>query len=364
MAGMTNPATPASDAAPVRRSRPTIRDVARLAGVSRMTVSRVLGEPELVLPTTRATVLKAIEDLGYVPDRGAGGLSTRRTGFIGLVLPTLTNANFSAVAHGLTEALRVHGFQLLITYTDYDLEEEERQLANLIARRPQAILVTGMAHRRAAARMLMTADVPVIELADLSAAPIQHAVGFSNYKAGQMAARHLLARGLIRIGAIAGRTAEGRGDHRGEQRVRGFEDELQARGIDTGLVLRHGETPVSYRHGATAIGLLFDQAPDLEAVFAVSDLSAVGVVTECQRRGIAVPDDLSVIGFGDFEIGRIINPALTTIGVDFRDLGARAGALLLDLLAEGGGEEPRVVDVGATLIERQSVRRATAGREA
>ncbi|USU07967.1 LacI family DNA-binding transcriptional regulator [Sphingomonadaceae bacterium OTU29MARTA1] len=327
-----------------------------------MTVSRVLSEPELVLPTTRATVLKAIEDLGYVPDRGAGSLSTRRTGFIGLVLPTLTNANFSAVAHGLTDALREHGFQLLIAYTDYDLEEEQRQLANLFARRPQAILVTGMAHRRAAARMLMTADVPVIELADLSGMPIQHAVGFSNYKVGQVAAQHLLARGFTRIGAIASREEQGRGDHRGEQRMRGFEDALQAQGHDTGLVLRHGGTPVSFRHGAIAVGMLLDKAPDLEAVFAVSDLSAVGVIMECQRRGLAVPQDLSVIGFGDFEIGRIVNPPLTTIGVDFHQLGMRAGALLLDLLAGENGEEPHIVDVGTMLIERRSVRDAAAER--
>lgn len=337
---------------PVRR--PTIRDVSRLAGVSRMTVSRVLSEPSLVLPATRDRVLQAVADLGYVPDKTAGSLSSRRTGFIALILPTLTNANFSMVAHGLTEALRDAGFHLLIAYTDYDLAEEERQLTNLLGRRPEAIVLTGTVHRRAVSRMLLSSDIPVLEVADLPLHPIQHAVGFSNYQVGRTAARYLIDRGFRRIGAVAAEQQGEVGDYRGEERIRGFEDELRLSGIPTDLVLRHGQAPVSYAHGAGAIAHLLDRTPDIEAVFAVSDLSAVGVVMECQRRGLSVPHDLSVIGFGDFEIGREINPPLTTIHVDFHALGQQSGAMLLDLLS-GDDEAARVVDVGLTLIERASV---------
>lgn len=336
--------------------RPTIRDVSRLAGVSRMTVSRVVSDPELVLPATRERVNKAIADLGYVPDRAAGSLSSRRTGFIALMLPTLTNANFSAVAHGLTEVLREADYHLLIAYTDYDLAEEERQLKNLLARRPEAIVLTGTLHKRASSRMLMAADIPVIEIADLPQHPIEHVVGFSNYQVGRTAARHLIEKGFSRIGAIAA-SAEGEvTDHRGDERIRGFEDELRFSGMSTDLVLRNGIAPVSYDHGATAIGLLLDRAPDIEAVFAVSDLSAVGVVMECQRRGVAVPDALSVMGFGDFEIGREINPPLTTIHVDFRALGQRAGETIRTLLSGDGATAPTIVDVGLTLVERASVK--------
>jgi len=159
--------------------RPTIRDVSRLAGVSRMTVSRVLSDPDLVLPGTRARVQKAIADLGYVLDRAAGSLASRRTGFIALIVPTLTNANFSMVAHGLTEVLSKAGFHLLISYTDYDLAEEETQIRNLLARRPEAMVLTGSAHTRAASTLLLRADIPVIAVADLPQRPIEHAVGFS-----------------------------------------------------------------------------------------------------------------------------------------------------------------------------------------
>lgn len=339
--------------------RPTIRDVSRLAGVSRMTVSRVISEPHLVVPATRERVLKAITDLGYVPDRGAGSLSSKRTGFIALMLPTLTNANFSLVAHGLTEALRAEDFHLLIAYTDYNLAEEERQLANLLARRPEAIVLSGAVHSRKGTRMLMSADIPVIEISDLPSHPTQHAVGFSNYEVGRVAARYLIENGFTKIGAVGAKRDGDVGDHRGDERLRGFEDELRYSGRATDLVLRHGRAPVSYDQGAKAVGALLEAEPGLDAIFAVSDLSAVGVVMECQRRGIDVPGRLSVMGFGDFEIGREINPALTTIHVDFHALGRRAGELILDLLARDEEEDAdaRFIDVGMSLLERASVRK-------
>jgi LacI family gluconate utilization system Gnt-I transcriptional repressor len=340
--------------------RPTIRDVSRLAGVSRMTVSRVISTPTHVAAETRARVAKAIADLGYVPDRAAGGLSSRKTGFIALILPTLTNANFSTFAQGLTAILRGADYDLLIAYTEYDLAEEERQLRTLLARRPEAIVLIGATHRRGAAQMLLRADVPIIEIADLSRAPIQHAVGFSNRDAGRTAARYLIAQGFRRIGAVASQSEGETGDFRGEERIRGFEEELHMAAISTDLVLRHGTAPVSFAHGAAAIGFLLGRDPQIEAVFAVSDLSAVGVVMECQRRGVDVPGRLSVVGFGDFDIGGEINPPLTTIHVDFQGMGQRAGRLLLELTREEADRAPEIVDVGLRLVERGTVRRKEA----
>jgi LacI family gluconate utilization system Gnt-I transcriptional repressor len=321
-----------------------------------MTVSRVVRDVGLVLPQTRERVTRAIADLGYVPDRTAGALATRRSGFIALILPTLTNANFAAVAHGLTAALRARDYHLLIAYTDYSQAEEDLQLRNLLARRPEAVVITGSVHRRDTSRMLLTCDVPVVEIADLPRQPLQHAVGFSNYQAGRTAARYLIERGFRAIGAVASLPEGDVIDHRGEERMRGFEDELRLQGRPTDLVLRHGPAPVSYEHGAAVAGMLLARKPRPDAVFAVSDLSAVGLVMECQRRGVRIPEELSVMGFGDFEIGAQIIPPLTTIHVDFRALGLRTGQLLLELLSADAGDAPRMVDVGLTVVERASVR--------
>jgi LacI family gluconate utilization system Gnt-I transcriptional repressor len=348
-----------SENKPVRRrsptARPTIQDVSLLAGVSRMTVSRVVRNLDLVQPATRERVHKAIADLGYVPDRTAGSLSSRRTGFIALLLPNLTNANFAAVAHGLTEILRPLDYDVLIAYTDYSLDEEDRQIENLLARRPEAIVLTGTAHSRTATKMLLASDIPVVEIADLPRHPIGHAIGFSNYEAGRTAARYLIKMGHRRIGAVASAGEGDTIDHRGEERMCGFEDELRHAGISTDLMLRHGRAPVSYEHGSEVAAILLERDPLIEAVFAVSDLSAVGFVMECQRRGVEVPGKLSVMGFGDFEIGREINPRLTTVHVDFRALGQRTGQTVITLLSAGADELPRVIDVGLTVVERASV---------
>jgi len=349
-------AAPAGQPSARGTGRPTIRDVAKLANVSRMTVSRVISAPDLVLPATRDRVNKAIADLGYVPDKAAGSLSSRRTGFIALMLPTLTNANFAAVAHGLTEALREADYHLLIAYTEYDMQEEERQLRNLLARRPEAIVLTGATHNRDATKMLLAADIPIFEIADMPGRPIEHVIGFSNHQVGRTAARYLIEKGFTRIGALGGSYDGNVVDHRGEERMRGFEEELRHRGLSTQAVIRHGTAPLSYDHGAEALDALLARAPDTEAVFAVSDLSAVGVVMECRRRGIAVPDGLSVMGFGDFEIGRVLDPLLTTIHVDFTALGRQAGELLIARLTGSDDGETHRVDVGLRVIERASVR--------
>jgi LacI family gluconate utilization system Gnt-I transcriptional repressor len=346
----------AAEHAARRSRRPTIREVARLAGVSRMTVSRVISDPALVLPATRERVQTAILDLGYVPDRAAGSLSSRRTGFIALMLPTLTNANFAAVAHGLTEALREADYQLLIAYTAYDMVEEERQLRNLLARRPEAIVLTGATHNRDASRLLLAADIPIVEIADLPSRPIEHAIGFSNYEVGRTAARYLIEKGFTAIGAVGGSYEGEVVDHRGEERMRGFEDELHYNGLSIEAVVRDGTAPLSYDHGSRAFGVLIERCPGTEAVFAVSDLSAVGVMMECQRRGISVPDEISVMGFGNFEIGCEINPALTTIHVDFTALGQLTGELLVELLAGNSEVRTHRHDVGLKVIERKSVK--------
>lgn len=268
--------------------------------------------PDQVLPETRARVQQAVIQLGYVPDRSAGGLATRRSGFVGLVLPILANSNFGALAEGLTETLHPAGYELLIGYTTYCPAEEERQVRAMVSRRPEALILTASAHGEAMLRLLAHAGPPMIEIAELPERPIGHAIGFSNH----------------------------------------------AVGMPTDLIRADGEIPVSFEQGARAMGSLLDDAPDVDAVFAVSDLSAVGALMECRRRGIDIPGRLSLIGFGNFEIGQQMVPPLTTIDVDFTGLGRHAGRMIIDLLRHGLAGQDTSVDVGFTLIPRGTTRAA------
>lgn len=342
--------------------KPTMRDVSRLAGVSTMTVSRVLADPETVAAETRARVLAAVEQLGYVPDRVAGSLSSRRTNFVAAILPTLTNANFADTAHALTEVLRPADYQLLIGYTMYRLEEEERLIRAMLPRRPDAVVLASCHHTKAAHQLLVRAGVPVIEIWETATQPIDHAVGFSNYDVGRAAARHLIDLGHRRIGALGPGQAGAARDFRGEDRMTGFAAALREAGLADDLVIHHGEVPVGFDHGRQALGEVLARAPDVEAVFAVSDISAWGALMECQRRGIRVPHDLSLMGFGDFDIGRQCVPALTTVGVDARAIGSRTGELLMALLNGTHAPEPEIIDMGFRLIPRETTAQASRRR--
>jgi LacI family transcriptional regulator, gluconate utilization system Gnt-I transcriptional repressor len=341
---------PRKNASEGPRPKPTMRDVSRLAGVSTMTVSRVLAGLAVVAPETREKVMRAVEQLGYVPDLVAGSLSSRRTNFIGLILPTLTNSNFADTAQGLAEALG-EDYQLLIGYTLYRAGEEERLVRSLLGRRPQAIVIAGTVHTAATCRMLLNAGIPVVEIWDHPDQPLDRAVGFSNFEAGRAAARHLLALGHRRLAALGSQADGDVHDSRGEARLQGFEAALGEAGV-TGTILRYGTAPVSYSHGADAMGLLLTENPDVEAVFAVSDSSAFGALMECRRRGIAVPDRLSIIGFGDFHLGRACEPAISTVRVDATGIGTRTGELLLHLLTGEEGETVPAVDVGIEVLPR------------
>ncbi|PIK70995.1 LacI family DNA-binding transcriptional regulator [Methylobacterium frigidaeris] len=329
-----------------------MRDVSRLAGVSPMTVSRTLADPGLVSEDTRVRVLAAVDRLGYVPDRGAGGLSSRRTGFVALIVPTLTNPNFADTAAGLTAAMRPRGYQPLIGFTGYSVPEEEVVLRAMLARRPDAIVVSGMQHSPAAHDLLARAGVPVVEIWERPAAPIDRAVGFSNYEVGRLAAETLAGLGATRIAGLGPeRTGEAR-DFRGEERLRGLRDGLEQAGLPTDLILHHGRPAGAFAHGAEAMAELLRRG-GAEAVFLVSDISAFGALMECRRRGIRVPQDVRILGFGDFEIGRQCVPRLSTIAVDATEIGRRTGALLLGLL-DGDAGAPAVTDLGFRLLLRES----------
>lgn len=340
--------------AAIPRLKPTMRDVSKLAGVSTMTVSRVLADSPIVSQETRARVMRAVNDLGYVPDLVAGALSSRRTHFVGLILPTLTNSNFGDTAQGLAETLG-RGYQLLIGHTLYRIDEEERLVRAMLTRRPEAIVIAGSVHTHVTRRMLGDAAIPVVEIWERPDAPLDRSVGFSNFEAGRTAALYLAGLGHRRLAAVGSRVDAALCDHRGEARLRGFAAALAQAGLPRDLVLRHGEAPVSFGHGAAAMGRVLDLAPDVEAVFAVSDVSAFGALMECRRRGIDVPGRVSIMGFGDFEVGRQCEPAISTIRVDAKAIGADTGRLLLGLFADDAADRgERRIDADIAVVARST----------
>ncbi|WP_250500890.1 LacI family DNA-binding transcriptional regulator [Caballeronia sp. GAWG1-5s-s] len=305
-------------------------DVARLAGVSKMTVSRVLAGHS-VASATRERVQQAIDELGYVADAAAGALSSGRSEFVAVMVPSLASSNFSDTVRGLAAALEPHGLQLLIGDTDYHLDREESLIRSMLRHQPRCIALTGSRHTDATRTLLRRSGVPVVEMWDFPSDPIDAAVGFSNVNAAREMVRYLAERGHKRIGFVGGASEL---DRRGLDRLKGFRMEMKALGLDAERVVRLGESPITMSHGGPAIASLLAAWPDTQAVMCVSDMSAFGAIMECHRRGLSVPGDIAVAGFGNFEVAACCTPSITTVSVDAYGIGLRTGEVLLAALEE------------------------------
>lgn len=334
------------------RKPPTMVDVAQAAGVSPMTVSRAFRQDASVSAATRQAVMTSAERLGYVFDATASTLRSQKTHFVAMTIPALNNANFAATVDGLTDGLKARGLQILLGATGYDPDEEERLIEQFLRRRPEAIVVTGGAHTARARRLLANAGIPVVETWDLPPDPIGHVVGFSNAVAVRGMVEHFAAAGYHRIAFLGGDDPQ---DTRGAQRRQGFVAAMQALGLDASRLVAAGPPPVSMQGGAAAMGRLLDSHPDTDAVICVSDLSAFGALTTCQRRGMPVPQHIAIAGFGDYDIAAVAVPSLTTINPFPRRIGAEAAALILRVL-DGAQTNTAWVEIPPALVPRESSR--------
>src|SRR6202046_2111756 len=206
---------------------PTLSAVAELAGVSAITVSRVVRLPDMVAPQTRARVEAAMRELGYVPNQLAGALAGARSNSVGVLVPTIANSIFADTVQGLSDELEPLGYAVILAQSRYDAAREDHMLAALLSRRPEAIIMVGSPATDDGARLLRRAGIPVVETWELPATPIDAVAGFDNYAAGGAGARHLVSQGRRKLAFIGG------DDPRATRRWHGFMDTALAAGAKT-----------------------------------------------------------------------------------------------------------------------------------
>jgi LacI family transcriptional regulator len=331
---------------PRRRSPPGIVDVARAAGVSTATVSRCLNEPERVREATRERVAAAIRELDYAPHFGARALVLNRTNTMGAVIPTMANAIFARGLQALQERLAEAGVTLLVATSGYDPAREAEQIRVLVARGVDGLMLVGEDRAPAVYRFLRDRNVPYV-LAWAWRAGRRHVyAGFDNAAAAARMAEVVIAEGHRDIGMIAGVTA---GNDRARARLAGVRDALASAGL--GLPpARVVEAPYDIERGAHALDELVDRTPALTAVICGNDVLAVGALAAARRRGRVVPTALSIVGFDDLDIARIVSPALTTVHVPHRAMAETAADQLLELRA--GDRRVTSVRLATTITRR------------
>ncbi|MDR3439526.1 LacI family DNA-binding transcriptional regulator [Telmatospirillum sp.] len=320
--------------------------MAELAGVSSMTVSRVLNRPETVAPETVETVRKAIARTGYVPNLLAGALATTRTKLVAAIVPTISGSIFAACIQSLTDRLEVAGYQMLLGLSGYPAAREEGLLNAILSRRPDALFLTGTTHSAQSRRRLRGAKIPIVETWDLSAKPIDMAVGFSHQRVGRDAAQFLFKKGYRRFAAI------GAEDERAKIRWKSYLAALTELGVDDVASITT-PAPTNLWMGRDGLSKLIADGFTHGAVFCSSDALAHGVLVEAQARGLSVPGDIAVIGFGDLDFAAFTVPALTTVRIDRFAVGRLAAEAILSRLA-GEPVAEKVIDVGFQIIERES----------
>jgi DNA-binding LacI/PurR family transcriptional regulator len=308
------------------RRRPTIYDVARLAGVSTATVSRALNDTGKIAPATRASIDAAVEQLGYEPNRIARSLVTRTTQTIALLLPDIANPFYAALVSGIQQAALRHDHTMLLCTTEGDPEREEQYLNLLRAKRVDGALVDGLRLPPDRIARFVRDGFPIVCLdrdIDSTSIPL---VQVDNRLGGLLATEHLISLGHTSIAHVAGAAALRISD----DRLAGYRDALLGGGIpaDPRLVEHGGFTEEG---GYDATARLLEGGVPFTAVFAGNDLSAIGVVAALAEHGLRVPTHVSVVGFDDLRLAAFVRPPLTTVRQPAAEIARLATQILMDL---------------------------------
>lgn len=314
--------------------RITIADVAREAGVSRQTVSRVLNGKGEIRASTRESVMRVIERLGYSPSGIARSLATNKTLTVGLVVPDITNPFFPEIARGVEDVARERGYEMFLCNSGEDPEREDDVLRALQDKRVDGTIIcssrlsderlfTRLRQQRAA--VLVNRHAPP-ELAGT--------VRVDDAEGTFQAVDHLLDGGRCVIGFLCGPP----NSRSGIERVRGFESALSAAGTGLDETLMR-PCPPNPQGGYEAALALLSERPDIDGLVCYNDLVAVGALRACAGLGSRVPDDVAIVGCDDIMVAGLLSPALTTLRVPKYDIGASAARMLLDRISGRGGED-------------------------
>mgnify|MGYP000495322393 CR=1 FL=1 len=336
-----------------RSPSPDIIDVARAAGVSAATVSRAFNHPELLRADTRERIMRAVEATGYIRNRAAQAIHGRRSGTIGLIVPTIDNSIFSHLIQSFSESLQAEGFTLLIATHGYDLASEYALLRNFLEHRVDGVALVGLAHEDRTYDLLASRQTPVVAMWNYSETSRVSCVGADNFEVGKTAAQHMLALGHRDIALLFPPIED---NDRAGERLRGAAETLAAAGVEP---LPEWRTEAKYdisKSRAEALRLLsLPNRP--RAIIAGNDIVARGAASAAQHLGLGIPNDISIIGIGDFSGSAEWSPPLSTVRIDAHKVGAEGAGILVEAI-----NGPETQHLTRILTDAALVPRETTGR--
>jgi LacI family transcriptional regulator len=334
-----------------KRNAPGIVQVARAAGVSPATVSRFYNSPSVVRPPTRERIERAASELGYIRNRAAGALQNRRSGAIGLIVPTIDNAIFAEVIQAFATRLRQSDRTLLIAAHGYDLREEVALLRSLLEHRVDGVALVGFDHDPQVFKMLNGQGTAFLSMWNYRDGAEMPCIGTENVQAGRTAAHHLLKLGHSDIGLLFPDIDT---NDRARDRISAVKAEAEAAGV---IIPDHRiiECPYNIAEAKARVTAMFEAPRPPTALICGNDIIAQGAIHAAQAIGLKLPRDLSIVGIGDFQGSAEIEPGLTTVRLPARRIGFGAADMIAAII-DGGthAAPPASVRVESKLMLRNS----------
>lgn len=328
--------------------RPTLADVASLAGVGSITVSRALRDPSRVSPELRERIDAAVARLGYVLNPNARALASVRSDVIGVLIPSMTNNVFADVLRGIHDGLGGSQMQIQFGNTHYSAAEEERLIKVFLGQHPSALIVSGIDQTPEARKLLETAGCPVVQIMEVGPEPIDIMIGFSHHQGGKAVTGHLIDTGRRRVAFLGARM-----DPRSARRLAGYSEAMTEAGLFDARLVTTTPRPSSITMGSELFAEALSRAPDLDGIVCNNDDLALGVLFACHRAGIDVPGRVGIAGFNDHEMMAAAFPAITSLRTPRYEIGRRAVTMALAEIA-GDTAAERILDLGFQLMVRES----------
>ena len=331
-----------------------MRDVSEVAGVSEMTVSRVLRNKGDVSATTRSKVLDATKSLGYVPNKIAGALASQRVNLVAVIIPSMSNMVFPEVMTGISQALDETELQPVVGITNYLPDREEKVLYEMLSWRPSGIIIAGLEQSEASRVMLANSGIPVVQIMDIDGDPIDAMVGISHRRAGRKMAEAILKSGYQNIGFMGTKTPL---DHRARKRFEGFTQSLAKQGVE--IVDREFYSGGSaLAKGREMTASILSRSPDLDFIYYSNDMIGAGGLLHLWDKKIDIPNQVGLAGFNQVELIDGLPLRLATMDSCRFEIGQTAAQIiavrngLLDLPLENIVELSPKIEFGDTILRK------------
>ena len=331
----------------MKQKRPTLQDIADHLGMTKMTVSRYLRNPDSVAKDTQQRIAAAIEQFGYIPNRAPEILSNAKSKAIGVLLPSLTNHVFADVLKGIEQVADIAGYQTMLAHYGYSVKKEEERIESLLSYNVDGLILSENYHSLRTLKMIEIANIPVIEIMDSSQAGIQQVIGFDNVVAAQAMVETMIQRGYKNIVYFTARM-----DKRTQLKMQGYEQAMKKYGLEHYSLIT--EAASSFTLGGKQLRKILEERPETNGIFCTNDDLAIGALFECQRLGIAVPQQIAIAGFHGHDVGFSVTPQLATVMTPRLEIGKLAAQELLARLNKEPLKE-KIIDLGFKIHLGESI---------